>query len=343
MRPDHHAGPADPAPADPGSRPSPAHPGPTARPTSTTTSAQPGTVSLRELTKRFGPVTAVDDLTVDVLPGRVTGFLGPNGAGKTTTLRMLLGLATPTSGTATISGRRYQSIDRPLREVGAALEATSFHPGRSGLDHLRTYAPYAGADDARCHELLEQVGLQAAGRRRVGGYSLGMRQRLALATTLLGDPQVLLLDEPANGLDPEGIRWLRGFLRHLAAQGKTVLVSSHMLSEVQQSVDDVVIIAQGRLVHSSSMAELSALAAPRVAVVSPDAAGLARLVADQGWQVSSQAPDGGALEVDHVSTAQVGAAAFAAGVELHTLMDRTDSLEDLFLRLVQPTTKGAAA
>jgi len=325
MRPDDAAGPTRPTPPDP------------------TSTASPGTVSLRGLTKRFGAVTAVDHLTVDVLPGRVTGFLGPNGAGKTTTLRMLLGLASPTSGTATISGQTYQHLEDPLREVGAALEATSFHPGRSGLDHLRTYAPYAGADDARCHELLEQVGLQAAGRRRVGGYSLGMRQRLALATTLLGDPQVLLLDEPANGLDPEGIRWLRGFLRHLAAQGKTVLVSSHMLSEVQQSVDDVVIIAQGRLVHSSSMAELSALAAPRVAVASPDAAGLARLVAHQGWHVSSLTPDGRTVEVDHVSTSQVGSAAFAAGLELHTLMDRTDSLEDLFLRLVQPSEKGAAA
>lgn len=303
----------------------------------------PGTVSVRGLTKTFGAVTAVDDLSFDVLPGRVTGFLGPNGAGKTTTLRMLLGLATPTSGTATISGRAYADIPDPLREVGAALEATSFHPGRTGLDHLRTYAPYAGADDARCQELLEQVGLGAAGRRRVGGYSLGMRQRLALATTLLGSPRVLLLDEPSNGLDPEGIRWLRGFLRHLAAQGMTVLVSSHMLSEVQQSVDDVVIIAGGRLVHASSMAELSALASPRVAVTSPDGPALDRLAAEHRWHVSSRSADGTTLEVDHVSTAQVGAAAFAAGVELHGLLDKTDSLEDLFLRLVQPTTSGAAA
>lgn len=303
----------------------------------------PGTVSVRGLTKTFGAVTAVDDLSFDVLPGRVTGFLGPNGAGKTTTLRMLLGLATPTSGTATISGRAYADIPDPLREVGAALEATSFHPGRTGLDHLRTYAPYAGADDTRCYELLEQVGLGAAGRRRVGGYSLGMRQRLALATTLLGSPRVLLLDEPSNGLDPEGIRWLRGFLRHLAAQGMTVLVSSHMLSEVQQSVDDVVIIAGGRLVHASSMAELSALASPRVAVTSPDGPALDRLAAEHRWHVSSRSADGTTLEVDHVSTAQVGAAAFAAGVELHGLLDKTDSLEDLFLRLVQPTTSGAAA
>ena len=303
----------------------------------------PGTVSVRGLTKTFGSVTAVDDLSFDVMPGRVTGFLGPNGAGKTTTLRMLLGLAAPTSGTATISGRAYADISDPLREVGAALEATSFHPGRTGLDHLRTYAPYAGADDARCQELLEQVGLGAAGRRRVGGYSLGMRQRLALATTLLGSPRVLLLDEPSNGLDPEGIRWLRGFLRHLAAQGMTVLVSSHMLSEVQQSVDDVVIIAGGRLVHASSMADLSALASPRVAVTSPDGPALDRLAVEHGWHVSSRSTDGTSLEVDHVSTAQVGAAAFAAGLELHGLQDRTDSLEDLFLRLVQPSTSGAAA
>jgi ABC-2 type transport system ATP-binding protein len=303
----------------------------------------PGTVSVRGLTKTFGTVTAVDDLSFDVLPGRVTGFLGPNGAGKTTTLRMLLGLATPTKGTATISGRAYADIPDPLREVGAALEATSFHPGRTGLDHLRTYAPYAGADDARCQELLEQVGLGAAGRRRVGGYSLGMRQRLALATTLLGSPRVLLLDEPSNGLDPEGIRWLRGFLRHLAAQGMTVLVSSHMLSEVQQSVDDVVIIAGGRLVHASSMAELSALASPRVAVTAPDGPALDRLAAEHRWHVSSRSVDGTTLEVDHLSTAQVGAAAFAAGIELHGLFDKTDSLEDLFLRLVQPSTSGAAA
>ncbi|SDD55806.1 ABC-2 type transport system ATP-binding protein [Sanguibacter gelidistatuariae] len=310
-----------------------------------------GTVSVRNLTKHFGAVRAVQDLSFDIRPGRVTGFLGPNGSGKTTTLRMLLGLATPTSGTATISGRPYAQIAQPLREVGAALEATSFHPGRTGLDHLRTYAPYAGADDARCLALLEQVGLGQAARRRVGGYSLGMRQRLALATTLLGDPQVLLLDEPSNGLDPEGIRWLRGFLRHLAGQGKTVLVSSHMLSEVQQSVDDVVIIAAGRLIHASSMDELSALASTSIQVTSPDAAGLGKLLAARGWTPRPPVTDAPAegtaveqgaavergaatVELDDVTTAEFGAAAFSADLEIHALMDKSEGLEDIFLRMI---------
>lgn len=303
-----------------------------------------GTVSVRNLTKHFGPVRAVQDLSFDVRPGRVTGFLGPNGSGKTTTLRILLGLATPTAGTATISGRPYAQIDQPLLEVGAALEATSFHPGRTGLDHLRTYAPYTASDDARCLALLEQVGLAQAARRRVSGYSLGMRQRLALATTLLGDPQVLLLDEPSNGLDPEGIRWLRGFLRHLAGQGKTVLVSSHMLSEVQQSVDDIVIIAGGRLVHASSMAELSALASTSIQVASPDGVGLENLLADRGWIPRPSAGSASAATVlDDVTTAEFGAAAFAAGLEIHTLMDQSEGLEDIFLRLIASNTGAEAA
>jgi ABC-2 type transport system ATP-binding protein len=302
-----------------------------------------GVVSVRGLTKHFGPIVAVHNLSFDVLPGRVTGFLGPNGAGKTTSLRMLLGLANPTSGTATISGKRYTDLTHPLREVGAALEATSFHPGRTALDHLRTYAPYAGATDARCSELLSQVGLDSAAKRRVGGFSLGMRQRLALATTLLGDPKVLLLDEPSNGLDPEGIRWLRGFLRFLASQGKTVLVSSHMLSEVQQSVDDVIIIAKGELVHASSMPELSAMASPRVQVASPNGAGLDSLLATHQWSASSRSTDGHSVEIDRVSTAQVGAAAFAAGLELHTLRDSSESLEDIFLRLVNPSAAAPSA
>lgn len=308
----------------------------------------PGTVSVRNLTKHFGSVRAVQDLSFDVRPGRVTGFLGPNGSGKTTTLRMLLGLATPTSGTATISGRTYAEIPHPLLEVGAALEATSFHPGRTGLDHLRTYAPYAKADDARCLGLLEQVGLGPAARRRVGGYSLGMRQRLALATTLLGDPQVLLLDEPSNGLDPEGIRWLRGFLRHLAGLGKTVLISSHMLSEVQQSVDDVVIIANGHLIHASSMDELSALASTTTFAASPDAAGLDALLTARGWvprtrgeTATGHAVTAAAVELDDVTPAEFGAAAFAAGLEIHTLMDKSEGLEDIFLRMIASDTDGA--
>ena len=304
-------------------------------PTSHDADAKHGLVSVRGLTKDFGSVRAVDDLSFDVAPGRVTGFLGPNGSGKTTTLRMILGLSTPTAGTATISGRQYRDLTAPLRDVGAALESTSFHPGRSGLDHLRTYAPLAGASDARCAEVLELVGLGPAATRRVGAYSLGMRQRLGLATTLLGDPRVLLLDEPSNGLDPEGIRWLRGFLRFLADEGRTVLVSSHMLSEVQQSVDDVVIIARGRLVHSSSMEALGTLSLPRIAVTSPDVAGLERLASQHAWTVSTRSPDGRTLEVESVSTAAAGAAAFAAGLEVHGLTDRSQSLEDVFLRMVE--------
>jgi ABC-2 type transport system ATP-binding protein len=204
-------------------------------------------LEVHRLTKRFGAVTAVDDLTFAVRPGTVTGFLGPNGAGKTTTLRMLLGLVTPTSGTATIGGRRYAEIHDPLRQVGAVLEASSFHPGRSARDHLRVLCAAAGLPASRADDALRQVGLAEAAGRRVGGFSLGMRQRLGLASALLGEPGVLILDEPANGLDPEGIRWLRGFLRHLADGGRTVLVSSHVLAEVAQTVDDVVIIATGRL------------------------------------------------------------------------------------------------
>ncbi|HEY0217581.1 MAG TPA: ATP-binding cassette domain-containing protein, partial [Cellulomonas sp.] len=273
-------------------------------------------------------------------------------------------LVRPTSGTATITGRAYRELDRPLRTVGAALEAADFHPGRTALDHLRVYAPQAGVPDSRAEEVLDLVGLTGAARRRVGGFSLGMRQRLGLATTLLGDPPVLLLDEPANGLDPEGIRWLRDLLRALAAQGRTVLVSSHVLSEVQRGVDDVVIIAGGRLVHASTLADLSLLAEPQVRVVSPDPAGLDALVARSGWRRPAPevahgvpgapgAPGAGAGDGAHVvprpgvvdlvgtDVAAVGHAAFAAGLELHELSTRGVTLEELFLRLTAPPAPGA--
>jgi ABC-2 type transport system ATP-binding protein len=299
-------------------------------------------IEVSHLTKTFGQVRAVDDLSFSVRPGRVTGFLGPNGAGKTTTLRMLLGLVQPTAGTATIGGRRYTDLDRPMRTVGAALEAADFHPGRTALDHLRIFAPQAGVPDSRAHEVLDLVGLSGAAKRRVGGFSLGMRQRLALATTLLGDPPVLLLDEPANGLDPEGIRWLRDLLRALAAQGRTVLVSSHVLSEVQQTVDDVVIIAGGRLVHASTLAELSGLAEPRVRVASPDAAALDSLVARAGWQRAADGvPVAGVAELVGTDVASVGRAAFAAGLELHELATHGVGLEDVFLRLTAPAPAAA--
>lgn len=298
-----------------------------------TTHAHQGVVRVEHLSKTFGPVQAVDDLSFEVGPGRVTGFLGPNGAGKTTTLRMLLGLVRPTSGSATIDGHHYHSIPQPGRVVGAALEAASFHPGRSARDHLRVYAPHIGASDARCDEVLDLVGLSSAANRRAGGFSLGMRQRLGLAATLLGDPKVLLLDEPANGLDPEGIAWLRSFLRYLASEGRTVLISSHVLSEVQQTVDDVIIIARGRLVHASSLAELAELTTKRVLVTSPDVERLDRLVGER-WpgQVEAAGIPGSVL-ISDVDPATVGAAAFGAGLEVHELARRDVGLEDIFLRL----------
>jgi ABC-2 type transport system ATP-binding protein len=213
-------------------------------------------IAFRTLTKHFGAIEAVDDLTFDVPPGRVTGFLGPNGAGKTTTLRMLLGLVAPTSGAALVGGRRYQDLEQPRRVVGAAVEGMAAHPGRRARDHLRLLAGPAGASPERVDAVLEQVGLTEARHRRVGHFSLGMRQRLGLASALLGDPQYLVLDEPANGLDPAGMAWLRRLLRELAAEGRTVLVSSHVLSEVAQTADHVVIINAGRLRYAGPLAEL---------------------------------------------------------------------------------------
>ena len=215
-------------------------------------------ITITGLTKRFGTIEAVDDLTFDVPAGQVTGFLGPNGAGKTTTLRMLLGLVAPSAGEALIGGRRYQDLDAPRRVVGAAVEAMAAHPGRRARDHLWVLATAAGAAPERVDEVLDMVGLTEAQDRRVGGFSLGMRQRLGLASALLGDPQYLVLDEPANGLDPAGMAWLRGLLRRLAGEGRTVLVSSHVLSEIAQTADHVVIINGGHLRYAGPLADLDA-------------------------------------------------------------------------------------
>ncbi|SNS91138.1 ABC-2 type transport system ATP-binding protein [Micrococcales bacterium KH10] len=305
-------------------------------------------ISVNQLTKQFGQVKAVDNLSFTVKPGRVTGFLGPNGAGKTTTLRILLGLVQATSGTALFGGKPYTTLEHPATRIGAALEASSFHPGRTALDHLKLYAQSAGATTDRCTELLEFLGLGPAADRRVGGFSTGMRQRLGLATALLGDPEVLILDEPTNGLDPEGIAWLRNFLKDFAAAGRTVLVSSHVLSEVQQSVDDVVIIARGQLVHESPLVELNALAVPAVIVDGPQPTALADLVEQQQWTAQSVGAHGGALRIQGVRAAEVGAAAFANRIELHRLEEDAPSLEEVFLRLVAegapaPAMTGAAA
>ena len=290
-----------------------------------------GTIVVDRLTKKFGSLTAVDDLSFTVEPGRITGFLGPNGAGKTTTLRMLLGLVRQTSGTATIGGKRYAEIPQPQRVVGAALEATNFHPGRSGRNHLLVLADTAGVDSRRVDEMLELVGIPAAARRRAGGYSMGMRQRLGLAAAMLGDPQVLLLDEPANGLDPEGIRWLRGFLRHLSGEGKTILVSSHMLQEVEQTVDDVVIIANGRLIKQGPIQELHGEATALVR--SADPATLAQAL-DRAGLASSPIEDG-ALTVHSGDLRQIGEVALAAGVAVHELRGRDADLEALFFQLTE--------
>jgi ABC-2 type transport system ATP-binding protein len=288
-------------------------------------------VEVRGLTKFFGDVVAVRDLSFTVVPGRVTGFLGPNGAGKTTTLRILLGLVRATRGTATIGGHRYADLPRPQAAVGALLEASSFHAGRTARDSLRVAAHPAGIGDGRIDELLALVDLTPAAHRRVGEFSLGMRQRLGLAQALLGDPAVLVLDEPANGLDPEGIAWLRGFLRSLAAEGRTVLISSHVLSEVQQTVDDVVIIARGQLVRSGPLEELSG--AGTVRALTPDAAGLVATLVREGIEARAPRPD--EVVARGTTPATVGHAAFAAGVELHGLGPAESDLEGIFLRLVE--------
>ena len=246
-------------------------------------------IEVEGLSKSFGDVRAVDALSFSAEPGEVTGFLGPNGAGKTTTLRMLLGLVEPTDGQATVGGATYADLDRPADVVGAALEASSFHPGRSGRDHLRVYCAVNGYPDTRAVEMLALVGLTEAARRPVRGYSLGMRQRLGLATALVGDPPVLVLDEPSNGLDPAGIAWLRGFLKRLAGEGRTLLVSSHALMEVQQIADRVVIVDKGRLVRDGRLEELTA--GGRVLVTTPDTERFARVLVLAGGTVSRNSGD----------------------------------------------------
>jgi ABC-2 type transport system ATP-binding protein len=285
------------------------------------------TIVFDDVSKRFGTVQAVSALSFTVEPGRVTGFLGPNGAGKSTSLRVLLGLVTPTSGRATIGGARYASLPDPVHRVGAALEAT-FHPGRSARAHLTSVAIAGGIPRSRVAAVLEQVGVTPYADRRVGGYSLGMRQRLALATALLGDPGVLVLDEPINGLDPEGIRWTRGFLRALAAEGRTVLLSSHLLSEVQQTVDDVIVLAEGRLRYVGPLAGLGS--APATVVDAPDRAALAAALQAAGLMAR---PDADGLVVD-ADPAEVGRIALAARVALSALQRRSGGLEDEFLALV---------
>ena len=291
-----------------------------------------GRIVVSNLTKTFGSLRAVDSLSFTVQPGSVTGFLGPNGAGKTTTLRMLLGLVRPTSGTATIGGLPYHRIPNPSRVVGAALEAASFHPARTARNHLLVYCAAAGLPDARADAVLDQVGLTEAARKKVRGYSMGMRQRLALAATLLGDPKVLILDEPANGLDPEGIRWLRGFFRHLAAEGRTVLVSSHQLAEVQSAADRVVILSRGQLVREGAIAELAS-GTDTVVVRTPNPGPLTAALGQEGIRFETDAE--GRLRIGGVEAARIGHLAFVNNVELHELSVELFDLEELFFTLTQ--------
>lgn len=297
-------------------------------------------VSVERLSKRFGRVRAVEDLTFEAPPGQITGFLGPNGAGKTTTLRTLVGLVRPTSGQALIDGRRYEQLPQPRRVVGAVLESGSSRPGRTGRDHLRVFAAVTGVGETRVDEVLDQVGLTDAANRRVSGYSMGMHQRLGLASALLGDPEILLLDEPANGLDPEGIAWLRNLLRGFAVEGRTVLISSHLLSEVAQTVDRVVIIDHGKLHYAGSLAELGS---GTVSVRTGQLEALGAALGGQGFKVAITSA--ASLEVRGATADQVGQVAARERIALSELTNGNASLEAAFLRLTgsdeEPTQPAA--
>jgi ABC-2 type transport system ATP-binding protein len=289
-----------------------------------------GVIELDGLTKRYGERAAVDDLTVRVEPGRVTGFLGPNGSGKTTTMRCVLGLTRPTSGTATVLGVPYRALDRPMRRVGGMVEPRARHPGRTAYQHLRVLAQSNAIPRRRVDEVVELVGLGSVAHERVRGFSLGMGQRLGIAAALLGDPEVLLLDEPVNGLDPEGIRWVRELLRELAGEGRTVLVSSHLMSEMEDTADHLVVLGRGRLLADVPMADLlGAHAAVRVR--SPEAPLLSVALRQAGGHVSLELD--GALRVEGLDAEQVGDVAFAARARVHELTLVVASLEAAYLEL----------
>jgi ABC-2 type transport system ATP-binding protein len=293
-------------------------------------------ISVHGLVKRFGGVLAVDDLSFTVRPGTLTGFVGPNGAGKTTTLRMILGLVRPTAGTALVDGVPYARLNQPARHVGAVLESSGFHPGRTARDHLRVLAGRSRIPVRRVDEVLSDVDLTGAARRRVGGFSLGMRQRLGLAGALLGDPGILILDEPANGLDPAGVHWLRAFLRHRVDRGGTVLVSSHLLAELALAADSVVIVKQGRLVTEGPVGEITGGAAVRVR--SPQAEQLRAVLAGRGVTATLDGPD--QVVVSGTDTEVVGRAVAEAGLVVYEMSAHRPALEDAFLALT--TDEGMA-
>jgi ABC-2 type transport system ATP-binding protein len=298
-------------------------------------------IAVRQLTKRYGPTLALDGLSFEVRPGVVTGFLGPNGAGKSTTLRIILGLHHPTSGEALIGNRRYGGIRRPMHEVGAVLDADAAHPSRTAFHHLAGLARSNGIGRARVTAVLEQVGLASVAHKRVGGFSLGMRQRLGIAGALLGDPAVILLDEPVNGLDAAGIRWIRSTLRSLAAQGRTVLLSSHLMSEMALTVDHVLIIGRGRLLEETSMTQMRDRFERDVLVRSPRAAELAPILTGLGASVTTT-DDGGLVAVG-MDAAAIGDAAAAAAIPLHGLTPRSATLEDVYLAMTSEAAEYEAA
>jgi ABC-2 type transport system ATP-binding protein len=299
------------------------------------------TIEIRGLTKRYGPDTVVDDLSFTVEPGQVTGFLGPNGAGKSTTMKMILGLAAPTRGSVTLGGRRYRDLPVPLTEVGALLDAGAVHGGRKAYDHLLALAVSNGLPRRRVGEVLARTGLEGVAGKRAGGFSLGMRQRLGIAAALLGDPRVLIFDEPVNGLDPEGIRWIRDFMRSLAREGRAVLVSSHLMSEMAQTADHLVVIGRGRLVADTAVSEL-VRGEGTVLVRTPDP-GFARLLATAGATVREGVET--SLVVSGMTSGEVGKLAAYHGVALAELTPQRVSLEDAFMELTKDSVEyeGASA
>jgi ABC-2 type transport system ATP-binding protein len=300
-------------------------------------------IQAQGLTKRYGDKLAVDDLTFDIRPGVVTGFLGPNGAGKSTTMRMILGLDAPTAGSVLIDGRRYRDLPAPLEHVGAMLEARAIHTGRSAHNHLLAMAQTHGIPRSRVGEVIDLVGLQDVARKRAGGFSLGMGQRLGIASALLGDPQILILDEPANGLDPEGILWIRTLLKNLAAEGRTVFLSSHLMSEIAQTADHLVVIGRGRLIADKSVDEVVAQASLEAAVRvrSPQAGELAQALARPGVRIE---PLGSELLVVHgLSSQAIGEAAAHAGLVLHELTPQQTTLEEAFMALTGDAVEYHAA
>jgi ABC-2 type transport system ATP-binding protein len=299
-------------------------------------------IKATELTKRYGAKTAVDGLSFTVRPGVVTGFLGPNGAGKSTTMRMIVGLDAPTQGEVTVDGAAYRDLPAPLHRVGALLEARSIHPGRSATNHLRALAQTHGISRARVDEVIELVGLQQVARKRAGTFSLGMGQRLGIASALLGDPDVLVLDEPVNGLDPEGIHWVRTLLRALAREGRTIFVSSHLMSEMALTADHLIVVGRGRVLADCSTAEFIDRASPAVVKVrSPDATRLCELLQADGVRIASAQP--GVLEIDGLTTDAIGERAAAHGLTLHELSSHQGSLEDAFMELTRDALEYQAA